>query len=680
NEEFIGKRELVSLTPLYEALLDIAVLKNEYIFVMNRKGIVHLNMGSPFPVGSRISMDQDTEKKIYSGISVGSFYLNAPNTQNITLNSYQLLQFSNLVVVYGNEKNSAFYEIGRILRLEKYIIFFSIVGILIISFIFSHWQRIRFRKLSSAMKDLAKGDYATRVEKNQFHTYDEFEDLAQAFNATAMQLEKYNTKNLERLIAANRELVRANEELQGAKQSAEDANIAKTKFFTNMSHEIRTPLNAIVGFSQLILNDNVSLPETQQQYLKSIYDSGKNLTELINNVLDLAKIEAGKLTLTEEVVNLQLLFQNIFHINRVSALNKNLKYNYDFDSSLPTFIVTDRNMLNQILMNLVGNAIKFTPEGNEVKMIARKENDSVIFEISDTGIGVPKERQGAIFEAFEQADKSTHRTFGGSGLGLNITQKIVKVLRGEIWLESEPGLGSTFFVRLPVTEAKSAAAIVNSNRYNEISFSPGIKILVVEDNPVNQQIMKAYFRKLEISSFFADDGIQGVEKTKELRPDLILMDMQMPEMDGITATSEIRKISGFEKTPIIGLSADAFKESETIAMRAGMNDYLTKPVDFNRMLALLVKYLTHEVSENNEIELKLPMSDSLKQELAKEFQILSEIPPFSSDLIVKQADKMLQMISGFQNIYEPALIKVKEAVYSKNAKQIPAIIGEIKNE
>ena len=388
------------------------------------------------------------------------------------------------------------------------------------------------------------------------------------------------------------------EEVETSRKQAESANQAKSQFLANMSHEIRTPLNAIVGFSQIMLSDvkDKSVSPEFSQYLENISISGKNLSELINNILDLSKIEAGKLSLSLEPVNVRRALENIYQINRARALEGGVDLRYECDEAVPTFVETDATRINQIMLNLVSNAIKFTESGKQVMMRLKYEAPNLVLEVTDQGIGISPERQKDIFKPFEQADNTITRKFGGTGLGLAITQKLVAMLEGEITLKSALGQGSTFRVTLPYQSVAPAeeAGTQDTLKNNAYTFPQDAIILMVEDNAMNQLVAKALFKKLGLSLHMANNGREAIVKTQELRPDLIFMDIHMPEMDGLEATRQLRQMEDFAHLPIIALSADAFEEQQAEARKAGMSDYATKPIEVDKLVQLLNHYLVGE--------------------------------------------------------------------------------------
>ncbi len=386
--------------------------------------------------------------------------------------------------------------------------------------------------------------------------------------------------------------------LTEAKESAEKAGKLKTEFLANMSHEIRTPLNAILGMTHLIKRDGVS--PTQSERLDKINFAGQHLLEIINSILDLSKIEAGKLMLNENEVSVGSIAANVASMLFERAAAKKLLLQVE-TQPLPRPLVGDATRIQQALLNYAANAIKFTEHGTITlrAMPLEETPDSLLvrFEVEDQGIGIAPEALPRLFSAFEQADNSTTRKYGGTGLGLAITRKLAQAMDGDAGVDSRLGVGSTFWftVRLKRgsrSQVQEAPVANDSAESLMVTQYPGRHILLVEDEPVNREIAVLLLEEAGQRVDTANDGWEAVKQAGSNRYDLILMDMQMPRMNGLEATQAIRRLNnGSSKVPIIAMTANAFAEDRARCMEAGMNDFLSKPMSPDTLFATLVRWL-----------------------------------------------------------------------------------------
>ncbi len=382
---------------------------------------------------------------------------------------------------------------------------------------------------------------------------------------------------------------RAERQALAARLSAEAANSSKSVFLANMSHEIRTPMNGILGFADLALQSDSA--EEQRECLATIISSGDALLAILNDVLDLSKIESGKFDILSEPFSLRALLAEAGKVFAFRFREKGLHFELSVSDGLPDWLMGDELRLRQILLNLLGNAVKFTEKGS-IGLTASGEQDgdkvNLRLTVRDSGIGIPPEKQATIFEAFRQADDSTSKKYGGTGLGLSICVKLVDLMGGKIELESAAGVGSSFSVLLSLGIAKVEARAPKPSEQAGETFIEALRILLAEDNPVNQKLAVRLLEKQGHTVTLAADGRRAVEAFTSGSFDLILMDVHMPEMDGLEATKQIRKLEkAGPRIPIIALTALAMAGDRETCLAAGMDGFVSKPIRLNELRTVM---------------------------------------------------------------------------------------------
>lgn len=476
-------------------------------------------------------------------------------------------------------------------RLRNFLLIGIFINLFLALLLSAVWARRAVRPLRALRQtaySFSHGDFTVRAGHHARFWRNEIAELSEAFNEMAVDLHGMY-RNLEQKVLDRT-------------QALEVANNAKSAFLASISHEIRTPLNGIIGLASLLLD--TKLDDDQYDMTRSIRDCGEGLLTIVNDVLDFSKIEAGKLTLELRSVDLRHVLQVCVYLLKPKADAKGVLLDYTMESDVPSFILADSVRLQQILLNLMGNAVKFTEKGHVRTLVRADLNRKKLdFEVEDTGIGIPRDAVGKLFQSFSQVDNSITRRYGGTGLGLAISKKLVELFGGTLGVRSVEGSGSVFFFDVPLIPANETAneqgikdpSEVSSTMHEGESFdNVSVAILLAEDNAVNVKVVTAMLRKLQLRNIdVVDNGLSATEAVRLKRYDIVLMDMQMPIMGGLEATKVIREMKGEVHQPVIvALTANAMEGDYQRCIESGMDDYLTKPINQKTLKMCLNRHVT----------------------------------------------------------------------------------------
>lgn len=577
-------------------------------------------------------------------------------------------------------------DASSVVRQEYSVAGFALINflaVLLVTVVLVRWLSrslvvLPILQLNSAAKQLETGNWNATLPSNRT---DELGELSVSFNSMAKQLQT-SFATLEQKVE-ERTL-----QLAEAKQKADTANLAKSEFLANMSHELRTPLNGILGYAQILQNGE-PLTERAKKGVDIIYQCGNHLLNLINDILDLAKIEARKLELYPDDAYFPALLEGIAEMMRVRAGQKGISFTYQPDSNLPVGITVDEKRIRQVLINLLGNAIKFTDEGGVTFRVKTHKLETatyqIRFEVEDTGVGISPIGLTKIFQPFEQVG-DVKKQAEGTGLGLAISLQIVSLMSSTLNVDSQLGQGSTFWFEVELPEAQEWAASLRTTKQGKIIGFEGSKrqLLVVDDRWENRSVLVSLLEPLGFAVIAVSNGREGLDKAQEIHPDLIITDLMMPEMDGYEMLRQLRQIPELQNVPAIASSASVFESNQNESIAAGADAFLPKPVEAPALLKLLEKYLNLKwIYDQNSIDVE-PMkanSEAISSSTPDEIvppteEVLSQLHTLALQGRLMAIEQQLKTVEKTDERYQPFVKAVREYADNFQTEKIRALIEQ----
>jgi signal transduction histidine kinase/DNA-binding response OmpR family regulator len=512
---------------------------------------------------------------------------------------------------------------------------------------------------------------------------DEVEGTITVVSFRKNAFDEYHKESIEHLLgflSVALQNAHTHEQVNLLKIRAEESEKHEQQFLANMSHEIRTPMNAVLGMTNLLLDTHLS--EKQTKYLKAINTSSKNLLVIINDILDLSKLEAGKMEIEKIPFQIKEVIQNVSDTSKFKAEEKGLRFEINVSPDLPEVVKGDPTRLNQILTNLCSNAVKFTEQGSINISVDKPENSHFIqFRVIDTGIGIPKDKQHLLFGNFKQVDSSTFRKYGGTGLGLAISKTLIELQGGKVNVVSEPGVGSEFSVQIPYEIGTEEEANALHHEVADVSGLHGLRVLIAEDNEYNQIVVNDTLDSLieDVHIDIAENGLIAVDMVKANNYHLVLMDAQMPEMDGLDATRTIRKLPDPEKSkmPIIALTASVHKADIDKCLNSGMNAFVPKPFTREELLGAIADFYhnTEELKPGNSKKKEAVLKKAKKTpnlETAATEQVTDMT--FLKDFTEGNADRMKKYIGLYLKLLPDNIEKMEKATSLEDHDSLVSIM------